>query len=102
MFGVLGIVGDQLTVERCVNAHNTLVNGFDPEERLDGLHFVFADWHGIKKALEVKFFNTFIFFLQRVADTWGGGEGDGPPIFWKTIVFCSRILEMCDIILPKQ
>ena len=27
-------VGYQLTVERCVNAHNTLLNGFYPEERL--------------------------------------------------------------------
>ena len=81
IFGVLGIVGDQLTVERCVNAHNTLVNGFDPAERLDGLHFVFADWHGISKALEVKFFNTYIFFLQRVADTWGGGRAMASQYF---------------------
>ena len=47
------IVGDQLTVERGVNTHNTLINGFTPQERLDGLHFEFADWHGTNKALEV-------------------------------------------------
>ena len=46
------IVGDQLTVERGVT-HNTLINGFTPQERLDGLHFEFADWHGTNKALEV-------------------------------------------------
>jgi hypothetical protein len=28
------IVGDQLTVEHAVNAHNTLNNGFTPKQRL--------------------------------------------------------------------
>eukprot|EP00794_Sanderia_malayensis_P019677 gene19677-21623_t len=55
IFGDLAIVGDQLTVERGVNAHNTLVNGFERKERLEGLHFEFADWHGINKGLEVAF-----------------------------------------------
>ena len=27
--------------------------GFTPRERLEGLHFEFADWHGANKALEV-------------------------------------------------
>ena len=39
------IVGDQLTVERGVNTHNTLSNGFTPKQILEGLHFEFADWH---------------------------------------------------------
>lgn len=47
------IVGDQLTVERGVNAHNTLSNGFTSHQRLEGLHFEFADWHGVNKALSV-------------------------------------------------
>ena len=47
------IVGDQLTVERAVNVHNTLNNGFTPKQRLDGLHFEFADWHGVNKCLDV-------------------------------------------------
>ena len=32
----------------------------------------------------------------------GGGEGGDAPIFWKTIVFCSKTMEMFDVILPKQ
>eukprot|EP00794_Sanderia_malayensis_P002674 gene2674-3093_t len=52
IFGDLAIVGDQLTVECGVNARNTLVNGFERKERLEGLHFEFADWHGINKGLE--------------------------------------------------
>ena len=55
------IVGDQLTVERGVNAHNTLSNGFTPKERLEGLHFEFADWHGVNKALDVSKFALFIY-----------------------------------------
>jgi hypothetical protein len=34
-----GIVGDQLTVERVVNAHMTLSNGFTPEERMDAVSY---------------------------------------------------------------
>lgn len=54
--GDQAIVGDQLTVERGVNAHNTLSNGFTPKERLEGLHFEMADWHGVNKCLGVRFY----------------------------------------------
>ena len=50
------IVGDQLTVECAVNAHDTLNNRFTPKQRLDGLHFEFADWHGVNKCLDVSIF----------------------------------------------
>ena len=46
-------MGDQLTVERAVNEHNALCNGFTPEERLEGLHFEVADWHAGNKAIGV-------------------------------------------------
>ncbi|CAB4040114.1 Hypothetical predicted protein, partial [Paramuricea clavata] len=49
------IVGDQLTVERAVNAHMTLINGFTPEERLDGIHCEIADWVAGNKALGIAF-----------------------------------------------
>lgn len=49
-----GIVGDQLTVERAVNARMTLRNGSTPEERLEGIHCEIADWHGRNKALGVR------------------------------------------------
>lgn len=48
-----GVVGDQLTVERAVNGHASLSNGFTTEERLDGLHFQIADWHAGNKFLQV-------------------------------------------------
>ena len=46
MYGEQGVVGDQLSVERAVNGHCSLANGFTPEERLEGLYFRIADWHG--------------------------------------------------------
>jgi len=48
-----GVVGDQLSVERAVNGHASLSNGFTPEEQLEGLHFEIADWHSGNKFLEV-------------------------------------------------
>ena len=50
-----GVIGDQLTIERAVNGHVSLANGFTPEERLDGLHFEIADWHSGNRFLEVHF-----------------------------------------------
>ena len=58
-YGSQGIVGDQLTVERAVNAHMTLSNGFTPDERMDGLHCEIADWHGGNKALGVSILYPF-------------------------------------------
>ena len=55
-YGEQGIVGDQLSVERVVNAHMSLANGFTPEERLVGLHFEVADWHTSNKFLDVCLF----------------------------------------------
>ena len=49
------IVGDQL-VERAVNAHMTLSDGFTPEECLDGMHCEIADWHGGNKAIGVRIY----------------------------------------------
>ena len=43
VYGRQGVVGDQLSVERGVNGHCSLANGFTPEERLEGLHFEIAD-----------------------------------------------------------
>ena len=51
--GEQGLVGDQLSVERGINGHVSLANGFCPDERLDGLHFEIADWHAGNKFLEV-------------------------------------------------
>ena len=40
-----GLVGDQLTTDRAVNAVKSMANGYTPEEHLEGLHFGIADWH---------------------------------------------------------
>lgn len=39
-----GLVRDQLTIERAVNAVKSMANGYTPEERLEGFHFGIADW----------------------------------------------------------
>ena len=53
-YGEQGIVGgDQLSVERAVNGHMSLDNGFTPEDRVEGLHLEVADWHAGNKFLEV-------------------------------------------------
>ena len=39
--------------------------------------------------------------LASVADTWGQG-GNDPLIFWKTIVFCSKTIEIYDVIFSKN
>ena len=49
--------GDQLSVERGINGHMSLANGFSPDDRLDGLHFEIADWHAGNKFLEIFIFN---------------------------------------------
>ena len=51
--GAQGVVGDQLSVERAINGHMSLSNGFTPDERTDGLHFEIADCHAGNKFLEV-------------------------------------------------
>ena len=40
-----GIVGDQLTIERAVNGHASLRNGFTSKERSKGQRFKIAEWH---------------------------------------------------------
>ena len=59
-----GVVGDQLTVERAVNGHASLSNGFTAEERLEGLHFEIADWHAGNKFLQVNYLLFFSLDLE--------------------------------------
>ena len=44
MFNKIGVIGDQLSVERAVNCLSSLENGFAAEERLDGLHLEIAEF----------------------------------------------------------
>jgi len=53
VFNKIGVIGDQLSVERAVNCLSSLANGFTAEERLDGLHLEIADWHAELKFLSV-------------------------------------------------
>ena len=52
-FAEQGLVGDQLTIERAVNAVRSMANGYTPFERLEGFHFGIADWHAAVKFLSV-------------------------------------------------
>lgn len=58
-YGDQAVVGDQLSVERGINGHMSLANGFIPEEKAKGLHFEIADWHAGNKFLEVNILNVF-------------------------------------------
>ena len=48
-----GIVGDQLTIERAVNAVKSMANGYTPLDCRDGFHIGIADWHSGVKFLSV-------------------------------------------------
>ena len=52
-YGEQGIVGDQLTVERFVNGHASIANGFTQKEQCTGLHAEVADWHSGNRFLQV-------------------------------------------------
>jgi len=52
-YNEVGVVGDQLSVERAVNCLASLANGFSPNERLDGLRLEIADWYAELKFLSV-------------------------------------------------
>jgi len=53
VYSFQGLVADQLSVERCVNALFELANGFTPEERLEGLLLETADRLAGNKFLKV-------------------------------------------------
>ena len=55
-----GLVGDQLTIERAVNAVKSMANGYTPEERLEGFHFGINDWHSGMEFLNVSRLSYFV------------------------------------------
>ena len=52
-YNKVGVVGDQLSVERVVNCLASMANGFTPKGRLDGLYVEIDDWHAGLKFLSV-------------------------------------------------
>ena len=50
----VGLVGDQLTVERAVNCMLSMTNAFTSEERLEGMHVEISDWHSEMNFLSVR------------------------------------------------
>ena len=48
------VAGDQLTIERAINAAFLCANGFEPEERFEGLHYEVADFHADIKIMQVR------------------------------------------------
>lgn len=65
VFNKIGVIGDQLSVERAVNCLSSLANGFAAEERLDGLHLEIADWHAELKFLSVSEFLYVGYFYSK-------------------------------------
>ena len=53
--------GDQLSVERAVNAIHSVSNGYTVDDRLEGFNIQLGDWHTGVKILEViaSFFSTY-------------------------------------------
>lgn len=49
----INVVGDQLTVDKAVNAIKSVMNGYTEEDKLGGLNLAIADWHTGMKMLEV-------------------------------------------------
>ena len=52
-FERISVVGDQLTVERGVEAKFSVSNAYTPGRRLEGIYFQLADWHHENKFLDV-------------------------------------------------
>ena len=69
VYGAKGIVGDQLSVERGVNCLLHCQSGMDPEERLEGLHFEIADFHGGMKFPQVQYPITVLINKNRFCNT---------------------------------
>ena len=46
-------VGDQLSIERVVNAIHSVSNGYTAEDRLEGFNLQLGDWHTGVKILDV-------------------------------------------------
>lgn len=53
------VIGDQLTVDRAVNALMAQQNGYTEEERMTGLHIGIADWHADMNFLQVIIMDIF-------------------------------------------
>ena len=51
-----GLVSDQLTIERAINAAQSRKNGLNAEQRLEGFHWGVADWHTGVKLCSVSLF----------------------------------------------
>lgn len=52
-FRRMPVVGDQLTIERGVEAKFSVSNAYTPRRRLEGIYFQLADWHHENKFLDV-------------------------------------------------
>ena len=53
------VIGDQLTVDRAVNAFMAQQNGYTEEERMTGLNIGIADWHADMNFLQVIIMDIF-------------------------------------------
>jgi hypothetical protein len=53
-FEIANVIGDQLTVDRALNAIMSLQNGYTEEDRLTNLNIGIADWHTDMNFLQVK------------------------------------------------
>lgn len=52
-FRRMPVVGDQLTIERGIEAKFSVSNAYTPRRRLEGIYYQVADWHHENKFLDV-------------------------------------------------
>jgi len=57
-FERIPVIGDQLPVERGVEAKFSVSNAYTPGRRLKGIYFQLADWHHENKFLDVSLKHT--------------------------------------------
>ena len=53
IFDSANVIGDQLTVDRAINAIMSQQNGYTEEDRLTNLNIGLADWHADMNFLQV-------------------------------------------------
>ena len=63
VFDSANVIGDQLTVDRAINAIMSQQNGYTAEDRLTNLNIGLADWHTDMNFLQVCIY-CYLYFLE--------------------------------------
>ena len=81
VFEATTCIGDQLTVERAVNAIMSRQNGYSKEERLANINIGIADWHA-----DMNFLQVYVWKISLISCF---------PRFAFEVYTCSIFLQQC-------